>query len=331
MSEQKTENFQSFDLIEVIWKWKWHLLAVFVLAAIISSVVALTMKEEYLSSVVVYPAASNTVTFSSKATPSQAATKFGEEEEAEQVIQILKSAEIRSKIINRYNLDSVYEIKPESPTRMADLYEKYNSHVSAERTRYGSVIIKVYDPDPTRAMKMANDLSRLLDSTKNRMIRERASYEYQITKKEKEDVEADIEAIVDTLKTMSELGVGGGQIRASLMEALANATDNATREEIRNKIKINDQLGSSMASFSHELKMKHERLAEIEAAFKQAEANANLNYTHKFVVEEAYVSDRKARPVRWIIVSVSTFVSVVLGLILILLFERIKTINRKSS
>lgn len=330
MSDPKSDAYQSFDLIEVVWRWKWHLIAVFILAAVISSIVSLTMKEEYLSSVVIYPAKTNTVTFRSNVGPNESATKFGDEEEAEQAIQILESAEIRNTMIEKYNLDSVYDISPNSTTRLADLHEKYNSHVSSERTRYGSVLIKVYDEEPERAKNMANDLSMLLDTVKNRMIRERANYEYEITKNEKEKVEREIRGIVDTLKVMSALGVGGGNIRASLMEALANATDSETREEIRNKIRNNDKYGSSMSSFSHELKMKHDRLALVEGAFRQAEANANLTYTHKFVVEEAYSSDRKARPVRWIIVSVSTFVSVLLGLILLLLYEKIKSISKKS-
>jgi len=329
MSNSNPQDFYSFDLMEVIWKWKVHLIFVFVLSAIVSSVVSLTMKEEFLSSVTIYPAKSNTVTFSQHANQNQSATQFGEEEEAEQVIQILGSAEIRNRVINKYQLDSVYEINPNSPTRMNDLHEKYNSHVSAERTRFGSVIIKVYDIDPERAMHMANDLSMLLDTVKNRMIRERASYELDITRRKKEVVEKELEVIVDTLKKLNEFGVGGNQTQASLMEALANATDVVTREEIRKKIAMNDKYGSSLASFSHELKLKHERLAEIEAAFEQAEANAHLNYTHKFVVEEAYMSDRKARPVRWIIVTVSTFVSTLLGLILILLFEKVKMIKQK--
>ncbi|MFT7614091.1 MAG: capsular polysaccharide biosynthesis protein [Parvicellaceae bacterium] len=330
MSNQSSQDFQSFDLIEVIWKWKWHLLVVFVLAGIISAVVSLSMKEEYLSSVTIYPAKSNTVTFSKIFNQDQSATQFGDEDEAEQAIQILGSAEIRTRIIEKYNLDSVYEISPGSSTRLNDLYEKYQSHVSAERTRFGSVLIKVYDGNPKTAMDMANDLSQLLDTVKNRMIRDRAGYELEITSAKKADVELEVQEIVDTLKTLSEMGVGGGQIRASLMEALANATDNFTRDEIRGKIAMNDKYGSSLASFSHELKLKHERLADVEVAYEQAMANANLNYTHKFVVEEAYQSDRKARPVRWIIVSVATLVSWILALVLILLFEKVKMITKKS-
>ena len=87
MSDRKTEDFQSFDLIEVIWRWKFHLIAVFILAGGISSVVSLMMKEEYLSSVVIYPAKSNTVTFAANSTLNQSSTKFGEEEEAEQAKQ----------------------------------------------------------------------------------------------------------------------------------------------------------------------------------------------------------------------------------------------------
>ena len=134
MSNSNSQDFYSFDLMEVIWKWKVHLIFVFVLSAIVSSVVSLTMKEEFLSSVTIYPAKSNTVTFSQHANQNQSATQFGEEEEAEQVIQILGSAEIRNRVINKYQLDSVYEINPNSPTRMNDLHEKYT--IFPENTRF---------------------------------------------------------------------------------------------------------------------------------------------------------------------------------------------------
>ena len=101
-------------LIEFLWKKKKSIITAAVIAGVISIIVSLIIKEKFESSVTLYPAKSSSVTFNEVITEDQSVSKFGEEEEAEQMLQILESGNIRSKIISKYDLLNHYEIDVDS-------------------------------------------------------------------------------------------------------------------------------------------------------------------------------------------------------------------------
>ena len=67
---------------------------------------------------------------------------------------------------------------------------------------------------------------------------------------------------------------------------------------------------------------------EVEAdAKEQAEADANSSISHKFIVDIAYPAEKKAYPIRWLIVVISTFSTVFFSVILLLFKEKIKELK----
>ena len=110
MNNSKNIEFNSFDLIAFIWRKRKIFILIGVLAAIASSVASFMIEEKYESTVTLYPAKSSSVTFNEVITEDQSVSKFGENEEAEQMLQILESSSIRSQIIDKFNLLKHYEI-----------------------------------------------------------------------------------------------------------------------------------------------------------------------------------------------------------------------------
>jgi uncharacterized protein involved in exopolysaccharide biosynthesis len=55
--------------------------------------------------------------------------------------------------------------------------------------------------------------------------------------------------------------------------------------------------------------------------------DVSANLSNVFILQQATTSEKKAYPVRWIIVAVSIFGSFVLGCIVLLFTEKIKQIN----
>ena len=106
----KSNEFDSIDLISFLWKSRKALIILGILAVVVSSIVSLMMQEKFLSTVTLFPAKSSSITFSEVITEDQSVTKFGEEEEAEQMLQILESALVREKIITRFDLMKHYDI-----------------------------------------------------------------------------------------------------------------------------------------------------------------------------------------------------------------------------
>mgnify|MGYP000905269290 CR=1 FL=1 len=54
-------------------------------------------------------------------------------------------------------------------------------------------------------------------------------------------------------------------------------------------------------------------------------------FSHKFTLEKASVSEKKAYPIRWLIVAVSTISAFLFAIILLLIFEKLKELKRQES
>ena len=108
MNNSNNIEFNSFDLIAFVWRKRKVFILVGLLAAIASSIASFMIEEKYESTVTLYPAKSSSVTFNEVITEDQSVSKFGEEDEAEQMLQILESGIIRDKVIKKSSDGNVY-------------------------------------------------------------------------------------------------------------------------------------------------------------------------------------------------------------------------------
>ena len=176
-----------------------------IIAGVISIIVSLIIQEKFESSVTLYPA-KQVQSLNEVITEDQSVSKFGEEEEAEQMLQILESGNIRSKIISKYDLLNHYEIDVTGKYVNTDLNKTYYENISFKRNNNGAVIITVMDKSPDTAALIANDIASLYDSTKNAMIHERALTDFNI-KKEKLNKLNEMQQLRDTMSALTSLGV----------------------------------------------------------------------------------------------------------------------------
>lgn len=331
MSIEKDNNFDSSYLLLLIWKWRKHILTVMLITVVVSSVVSLLIREKYKSTAIVFPAKANSVSLGKLLNPSQSIMQFGEEEEAEAMLQILNSADIRNNIIAKYNLMKHYDIDTSSRYKYTDLIKEYEENVKCTRTRFGSVEIQVLDYDPDTAALIANDIVDLLDSAKNRMLRERALKAFEIVEKEYLKLKKEASFLVDTLTALSRMGViGSATGEAALMEAYGNAIkerNTQLAEYIKKQLDITRMYQPVYVSFADELELKQKLIDERKAIYDQAYADATASFTHKFVVEPAVKAEKKSYPIRWLIVFISTASSFFFMIFLILLLEKVKELK----
>ena len=114
--KQTGYNFNSVDLLIYIWNKRIVLMSVGLLAAVASIVISLTITPMFSSSVIMFPASGASVAralLAQNYTGRQGVYGFGEEEQAEQLLQVLHSEPIRTRIIEKYDLMEHYEIDPE--------------------------------------------------------------------------------------------------------------------------------------------------------------------------------------------------------------------------
>ena len=89
-------------LIRFLLGKKKQILIITFIISLGSIVVSLLITPLYLSTAIVFPAATSSVSFSEQRNAKSAAMDFGEEEQTEQLVQILQSSRIRDKIISQF-------------------------------------------------------------------------------------------------------------------------------------------------------------------------------------------------------------------------------------
>ncbi len=327
MSQQSKLEFNSLDLIEFLWNKRKLMILIGLFAAIFSSLVALIIEEKFESTVTLYPSKTSSVTFSEVNNEDQTVSKFGEEEEAEQMLQILESSKIREAIVNKYQLIKHYDIDVTGKFVYTELNETYSDNINFERNKNGAVLITVLDKSPDTAALIANDIASLFDSTKNAMIHARAITDYNIKKEKLKKLENEMRELIDTMSSLSAIGVVTADAYQGLTDAMIKAPDQQTRVEYKEKLKMTELYGSTLKAFQIETEFLSERIATLKSSYEQAETDAKSFPSHKFTVEDATPAEKKSYPVRWLIVVISTFATLLFSIILLLFKEKIKELK----
>lgn len=319
---------QRMNLLVTIWRKRRILLIVTGAAMVVSAVIAFLMTPIYRSTAIVFPAATSTVSFSEQRNAKASSMDFGEEEQAEQLIQILQSSRIRDIVVQRFDLMKHYEIEPSDPNKHYKLVKEYNENILFVRTRYGSIQIDVLDRDAKLAAEMANKIVDLIDTVKNEMVFERTLPAYEINKRKKDQMEADRKAIIAQLDSLAEMGVVPLEGRANLFAAYVDAKNPADRAEFKQRIDINLKYGANFDALEYIRNEKIMKLADFSVSYEQAESDANTKFNHKFVVERAVVADKKDKPKRLIIILLSTIGTFIFMVFALLVQDKIRELRK---
>ena len=326
-NQQEGLKNASEGLIQFIWINRKKLMLFTFTAAVISGVVAFIMTPLYLSTAVVFPAATSSVSFSEQRNAKAAAMDFGEEEQAEQLVQILQSSRIRDKVVSEFELMKHYEIDSKGANKYFKLNEAYNNHISFNRTRFGSIRIDVLDENPALAAKIANKIVDLIDTVKNEMIAERTVPAFKVNERKLAQMKRDRDAILRKLDSLADLGVIALDVRSNLFQAYVDSKNPEDRAELKKKIDVNMKYGAMYDGLEY---MRNEKIVKIEdfnISYEQAESDANAKFNHKFIVERAVKADKKEKPKRSVIILVSTVAAFFIGLFSLLLWEKYKELR----
>jgi uncharacterized protein involved in exopolysaccharide biosynthesis len=327
-------DFNSTNFFLFIWNWKKILIIVSISAAIISAAASYLITPKFKSTVVLFPTSTNSISkalINSNPGNNQDILEFGEEEQAEQLLQILNSSKIRDKVIERFNLAKHYEIDTNSQFKNTYLIKEYSENISFKRTEFMAVEINVMDKNPQMAADMANSISNLLDSLKNEMQKERALRGYEIVKKNFESIQNEINILNDSLRIIREKGVNDYETQAEMINqelAIQLGKGNIQGvERLEAKLDTLSKYGGIYVFLRNNLGYKTEQLNRIKAKLDEAKVDADEYIPQKFTVDTAFKAEKKTTPVRWLIVFLSTFSAFMLT-ILILIF--IETVYKKN-
>lgn len=316
--------FFSGVAMQVVVKYRKHLLVIGVLAIILSAIFSspFFITPLYKSTVILYPTASKSISkvlLSDNLGNSKDILEFGEEEQTEQMLQVLNSNKIRDKIIEEYDLMNHYKIPEKSTYKYTKLYEEYEDKFEFRRTEYMAVKITVFDSDAQMASDMANSIAELIDSTINRMQKEVAIKAFYIVEKEYKSLLQSVQDKEDSLDILRSYGVNDYESQSEMFNrqlAIEMARGNtAGINRLEKKLEVIAKYGGTYVSLRDGLEHDKKQLSEIKTKYNEAKVDASETLPHKFVVSNAYKAERKSYPIRWLIVLISTLSVVLLAII----------------
>tara|TARA_B100000902_G_C27306225_1_gene915617 strand:+ start:653 stop:1654 length:1002 start_codon:yes stop_codon:yes gene_type:complete len=321
-------NFDFFWLVALVKKYFRLLFFLGLMTVVVSSLISLfVIEEKFKSSVIIFPTTTNSVSQALLVEHNpyrKDVLEFGEEEHAEQLLQVLNSDEIQDSIINRFNLFTHYGVNKDdvyAKTIMNDLYHKA---IKIKKTRFNSIEISVLDKEPELAANIANEYLLLMDFVISRIRQNRAIQALAVLEKRKELLYTQRQETQDSLKEFRTYGIISTVHQAERLTeqyAIALAANNLSGAK-RIKTELN-----TLAQYSgtHDVLLRksyeiEEELALIEFESDRVAIDTQYTLDNKFIINRAYPSDKKAYPVRWLIVFsslISVFMISILSLIVL--------------
>lgn len=286
--------FDNTPLLKAIFKWKWHIIIITIIAAIAGGIFSgpKFITPKYKSDAIVYPGGR---------------TEFSDETYTEQMLQIMESQEIIDSITENLDLMNHYKIDKNYQHAKTALLGEYHDRVSISKTPYDAVKIKVLDEDPEIACAMVNEIIRLYNVIFNEIYKNRKwenvrMYEKNLARKYAfiDSLKKELTQITSDDNMINYLYLSKGNSIAYFSEG-----NNNNPENISNAIALVELIASETEAYS-EVKLEYER--EIR------QADGDITYLN--VVSRPFVADKKATPVRWIIVAlcgITAFLASVLG------------------
>jgi len=331
----REDEFNTLNVLVFFYKWKKPYLYFGAASLIISTLVSFFITPKYKSTVILFPStnvSASKALLSENPSINQDIGKFGEEEEAEQLLQILNSDEIRDVIINKYNLLSHYKISSNSKFKNSKLIEKYEDNIVVKRTEFMSVKITVFDTDAQTAADIANDVAALSDSVHNKIVKQRAQKALYLVEKTYTDLRNEIKTDDDSLEKLRLLGVNDYESQSERFnEGLSKAIVEGKQGAIKAFEERLDNLakhGGAYVSIRDNLEHKRKQLSFLKSRYDEAKLDVEQNLPYKFMVNKAVKAERSSYPVVWLIVFLSFLGTNILLTVSLIFYDNYKILRK---
>ncbi len=315
--------FSNVKLGEIILKWKWHLVAILLIAAVAGGAGSYLLEEKYESKAVIYP--SNI-------------SEYSDESVTEQMIQWLNSQDIHDSIVKKFNLSQHWELDSNYKYFKTTMEYFYGQNVNIKKTQYESIEIKVRDKDPQIAKEIAEAILHFVDLKIKHIHKEKFE---EVVINAKHIVDQSMKAIRENEAELQRLGAEYGIIDyESQAEAVAKGmlgtvegmgSAGVNRKELKNLYKNLQEKGSEWLTYYKAIEPMYESHEALLEEYFRAYYYANRDYTYVNLVSAPFAADKKAYPVRWLIVFYTVTATLFLSLLVIAIIEAIRKMKANKA
>jgi capsular polysaccharide biosynthesis protein len=304
LKTKRMEILSLTELIQIIWKNFRTLVIIGIITIIVSAIVALMLPVYYQSMTTIFPVKLAQAPVNETAFRRGNISDFGETGEAEQVLEILNSNTLMERVIDKFDLYTHYEIPRDLPAAKTFVFKTYQGNVDIKRTKFNSIQITVKDKNAIMAADMANAIADYLDTLKYEIVLTRANELIGNLEKQYDKQQAVIDKLKSELDSLTRMGIMSQFQRGYLLEAFAQSSG-AERQQLRKLVDDNIRLGEEFDRVERLYERELDNLLLINKYLVQTRADAELQFSQKFVVDKAEPAERKAYPIRWLIVLLS--------------------------
>jgi len=302
---------------------------------VLSTIISFILPEKYKATVVLFPSQNNNLSrafLSEKADETKDFLAFGEDNNVEQMLQVLKSDQLMFALEKRYNLIKNYGLEKEWDKYY--LFKGYYEELfSYSITQYESIEITVMDKKPEVAALMANGAAYLADSIFQGIVKQRALSAYFIVKGQFDSATALSNKLEDSMNYYRSIGILNWEYQVKELTAgYADAEVKGNAEAIKSisdKLKVFQQNGKGYWIIANELENNFIWLKQIKTSYEEAKVNAEQKIPSFFVADKAVPADRKSYPIRGLIVAGGTLAALFISLLILLIGNRLKIIKKK--
>ena len=336
---ENNDNYNSFSLMQFIWKKRKWLLIITAAAIVVSLVCSLLIKPKYKSTAIIYAPRTNSVAkilLNEENYNERLDIKaYATEEETEQMMQLLNAREIKDSLIRKFNLTEHLDIDTTSRGWRTKIMKVLDNAIEIKRTNFGAISIAVKDTDPQTACRMTEEILDLLDTIKNRTEHERARAAYVALCQQLDSIDKEVAKIDDSIKVCMENGVFDLEKQSErVMQQYAIAVAQGNAAAVSRLAKEQEKLSVWGPRLDALQNMQYTFL-KYQALCKQKMLDARLDMEGsmpvKFVVERPIVADKKFYPKRSLIVLVSTLSVLILSVFVLLMIDKIEDRSAKKN
>lgn len=334
----KEENFDFLWFLSLCKKYIKLLCFLLVSTIIISSFISVfCIESKFQSSVIIYPTTTNSVSQALLVEHNpyrKDVLEFGEEEEAEQLLQVLNSDEMRDSIITRFNLYNHHDVNQDDEFHKTTINTIYANLVSIKKTKFNSIEIIVLDRDPVMASNIANEYLTLMDVVISRIRNKRVQQALTILETRKQILYKQRNLIQDSIQDYRLNGIISISAQVERLTeqyaiALAASNLNGARRIKQELNHIGENAGAHDMLLRKSYAIENE-LSKISFEADRVLIDTNYSLENKFIINKAYPADKKSYPVRWLVVFSSLISVFVFSIISISISEYFSISNDKK-
>ncbi len=335
---QPSNQIISFNsVVRYAWKYRITLTLVTIAATVLTYGITLLITPLFKSTAVIY--ASSPVNSGKEAIEGTSSYKgiaeFGNEDEAEQLMEVVSSNTVKRKVARQLDLWKHYRIDTLDPLKNYYLDNIISDNIKLSLSKFNALRIEVYDYDKTFSALLANTLATEADSAYRAARRTRTLAALKVVKGQMDLAMSDYYTLVDSIKHYRKLGVFDlPEQTKEIFRAKASAVAQNNQAEIN---RINGMLDPlerySAQNMGLELRLVNtlKEISTLSQNLKVAQVEAEQEIPSIFMIDKAVAPEVKAYPKRALVSIASGIASFVLALFVLMLSSYFKNEILNSS